>query len=120
MFIGILEYGIYYYLVQVSNSAVLYALVHAGDGATSTQFSNVVATKMNGTQNMLSGYTIFIQNVNTSTGVAIANSNCNDAQLSGTILVNISGIHTRSAPFFLFLPSSFTFQAATIMNSEGS
>jgi hypothetical protein len=120
IFISILEYGMYYYLVQISNNAVIYALVHAGDGATSTQFSNVVATKMNGTQNMLSGYTIFIQNVNTSTGVAIANSNCNDAQLSGIILVNISGTHTRSAPFFLFLPSSFTFQAATIMNSEGS
>ena len=103
----------YYYLVQVSNNAVIYALVHAGDGATSTQFSNVVATKMNGTQNMLSGYTIFIQNVNTSTGVAIANSNCNDAQLSGIILVNISGTHKRSAPFLLFLPSSFTFQSAT-------
>ena len=113
MFICILEYGMYYYLVQVSNNAVIYALVHAGDGATSTQFSNVVATKMNGTQNMLSGYTIFIQNVNTSTGVAIANSNCNDAQLSGIILVNISGTHTRSAPFLLFLPSSFTFQSAT-------
>ena len=113
MFICILEYGMYYYLVQVSNNAVIYALVHAGDGATSTQFSNVVATKMNGTQNMLSGYTIFIQNVNTSTGVAIANSNCNDAQLSGIILVNISGTHKRSAPFLLFLPSSFTFQSAT-------
>ena len=71
----------YYYLVQISNNAVIYALVHAGDGATSTQFSNVVATKMNGTQNMLSGYTIFIHNVNTSTGVAIANSNWNDAHL---------------------------------------
>ena len=113
MFICILEYGMYYYLVQVSNNAVIYASVHAGDGATSTQFSNVVATKMNGTQNMLSGYTIFIQNVNTSTGVAMANSNCNDAQLSGIILVNISGTHKRSAPFLLFLPSSFTFQSAT-------
>ena len=113
MFICILEYGMYYYLVQVSNNAVIYALVHAGDGATSTQFSNVVATKMNGTQNMLSGYTVSVQNVNTSTGVAIANSNCNDAQLSGIILVNISGTHKRSAPFLLFLPSSFTFQSAT-------
>ena len=109
MFICILEYGMYYYLVQVSNNAVIYALVHAGDGATSTQFSNVVATKMNGTQNMLSGYTVSVQNVNTSTGVAIANSNCNDAQFSGRILVNISGTHKRSAPFLLFLPSSFTF-----------
>jgi hypothetical protein len=113
IFISILEYGMYYYLVQISNNAVIYALVHAGDGATSTQFSNVVATKMNGTQNMLSGYTIFIHNVNTSTGVAIANSNYNDAQLSGIIFVNISGTHTRSAPFLLFLPSSFTFQSAT-------
>jgi hypothetical protein len=81
MFIGIPEYGRYYYLVQISNNAVIYALVHTGDGATSTQFSNVVATKMNGTKNMLSGYTIFIQNVNTSTGAAIANSNWNDAHL---------------------------------------
>ena len=120
MFICILEYGRYYYLVQVSNNAVIYALVHAGDGATSTQFSNVVATKMNGTQNMLSGYTVSVQNVNTSTGVAIANSNWNDAQFGGAIMVKISGTYTPSAPFLLFLPSSFTFQAATIMNSEGN
>ncbi len=120
IFIGIFEYGIYYYLVQVSNNAILYALVHAGDGTTSTQVSNVVTTKMNGTENMLSGYTVSVQNVNTSTGVAIANSNWNDTQFGGAIMVKISGTYTPSAPFLLFLPSSFTFQAATIMNSEGN
>ncbi len=120
IFIGIFEYGIYYYLVQVSNNAILYALVHAGDGTTSTQVSNVVTTKMNGTENMLSGYTVSVQNVNTSTGVAIANSNWNDTQFGGAIMVKISGTYTPSAPFLLFLASSFTFQAATIMNSEGN
>jgi len=124
MFMGILEYGRYYYLVQVSNNAVReaarYAVVHTGDGTTSTQVSNVVTTKMNGTENMLSGYTVSVQNVNTSTGVAIANSNWNDAQFGGAIMVKISGTYTPSAPFLLFLPSSFTFQAATIMNSEGN
>jgi hypothetical protein len=80
----------------------------------------VVTTKMNGTENMLSGYTVSVQNVNTSTGVAIANSNWNDAQFGGAIMVKISGTYTPSAPFLLFLPSSFTFQAATIMNSEGN
>ncbi len=120
IFIGIFEYGIYYYLVQVSNNAILYALVHAGDGTTSTQVSNVVTTKMNGTENMLPGYTVSVQNVNTSTGVAIANSNWNDTQFGGAIMVKISGTYTPSAPFLLFLASSFTFQAATIMNSEGN
>jgi hypothetical protein len=109
IFISILEYGMYYYLVLISNNAVIYALVHAGDGTTSTQVSNVVTTKMNGTENMLSGYTVSVQNVNTSTGVAIANSNWNDTQFGGAIMVKISGTHTRSAPFLLFLPSSFTF-----------
>jgi hypothetical protein len=75
---------------------------------------------MNGTQNMLSGYAVSVQNVNTSTGIAIPNSNWNDAQFGGAIMVKISGTYTPSAPFLLFLPSSFTFQAATIMNSEGN
>ena len=120
MFIGILEYGIYYYLVQVSNNAIIYVLVHAGDGATSTQFSNAVATKMNGTENMLFGYTISVQNVNTSTGAAIVNSNWIDAQFGGAIMVKITGTYRPTVPVLLFLPTSFAFQAATIMNSEGN
>jgi hypothetical protein len=75
---------------------------------------------MNGTQNMLSGYTVSVQNVNTSTGVAIANSNWNDAQFGGAIMVKITGNYTPTVPVLLFLPSSFAFQAATIMNSEGN
>ncbi len=124
MFVGIIEYGRYYFLVQVANNAVRegarYAVVHTGDGTTSTQVSNVVTTKMNGTQNMLSGYTVSVQNVNTSTGVAIANSNWNDAQFGGAIMVKITGNYTPTVPVLLFLPSSFAFQAATIMNSEGN
>lgn len=124
MFMGIIEYGRYYFLVQVANNAVRegarYAVVHTGDGTTSTQVSNVVTTKMNGTQNMLSGYTVSVQNVNTSTGVAIANSNWNDAQFGGAIMVKITGNYTPTVPVLLFLPSSFAFQAATIMNSEGN
>lgn len=124
MFMGIIDYGRYYYLVQVSNNAVRegarYAVVHTGDGTTSTQVSDVVTTKMNGTENMLSGYAVTVENVNTSTGAAIANSNWNDAQFGGAIMVKISGTYTPSAPFLLFLPSSFAFQASTIMNSEGN
>ncbi len=124
MFMGIIEYGRYYYLVQVSNNAVRegarYAVVHTGDGTTATQVSDLVTTKMNGTENMLSGYTVSVQNVNTATGAAIANSNWNDAQFGGAIMVKISGTYTPSAPFLLFLPSSFAFQATTIMNSEGN
>jgi len=124
MFMGIIEYGRYYFLVQVANNAVRegarYAVVHTGDGTTSTQVSAVVTTKMNGTQNMLSGYTVSVQNVNTSTGVAIANSNWNDAQFGGAIMVKITGNYTPTVPVLLFLPSSFAFQAATIMNSEGN
>ncbi|MSR49618.1 MAG: pilus assembly protein [Gemmataceae bacterium] len=124
MFMGIIEYGRYYYLVQVANNAVRdgarYAVVHTGDGTTATQVSAVVTTKMNGTQNMLSGYTVSVQNVNTSTGVAIANSNWNDAQFGGAIMVKITGNYTPTVPVLLFLPSSFAFQAATIMNSEGN
>lgn len=124
MFMGIIEYGRYYFLVQVANNAVRegarYAVVHTGDGTTSTQVSTVVTTKMNGTQNMLSGYTVSVQNVNTSTGVAIANSNWNDAQFGGAIMVKITGNYTPTVPVLLFLPSSFAFQAATIMNSEGN
>ncbi len=124
MFMGIIEYGRYYFLVQVANNAVRegarYAVVHTGDGTTSTQVSTVVTTKMNGTENMLSGYTVSVQNVNTSTGVAIANSNWNDAQFGGAIMVKITGNYTPTVPVLLFLPSSFAFQAATIMNSEGN
>ena len=124
MFMGIIEYGRYYFLVQVANNAVRegarYAVVHTGDGTTSTQVSTVVTTKMNGTQNMLSGYTVSVQNVNTSTGVAIASSNWNDAQFGGAIMVKITGNYTPTVPVLLFLPSSFAFQAATIMNSEGN
>ena len=124
MFMGIIEYGRYYFLVQVANNAVRegarYAVVHTGDGTTSTQVSTVVTTKMNGTQNMLSGYTVSVQNVNTSTGVAIPNSNWNDAQFGGAIMVKITGNYTPTVPVLLFLPSSFAFQAATIMNSEGN
>jgi len=124
MFMGIIEYGRYYFLVQVANNAVRegarYAVVHTGDGTTSTQVSTVVTTKMNGTQNMLSGYTVSVQNVNTSTGEAIANSNWNDAQFGGAIMVKITGNYTPTVPVLLFLPSSFAFQAATIMNSEGN
>ena len=124
MFMGIIEYGRYYFLVQVANNAVRegarYAVVHTGDGTTSTQVSTGVTTKMNGTQNMLSGYTVSVQNVNTSTGVAIANSNWNDAQFGGAIMVKITGNYTPTVPVLLFLPSSFAFQAATIMNSEGN
>ncbi len=124
LFMGIIEYGRYYFLVQVANNAVRegarYAVVHTGDGTTSTQVSTVVTSKMNGTQNMLSGYTVSVQNVNTSTGVAIANSNWNDAQFGGAIMVKITGNYTPTVPVLLFLPSSFVFQAATIMNSEGN
>ncbi len=124
LFMGIIEYGRYYFLVQVANNAVRegarYAVVHTGDGTTSTQVSTVVTSKMNGTQNMLSGYTVSVQNVNTSTGVAIANSNWNDAQFGGAIMVKITGNYTPTVPVLLFLPSSFAFQAATIMNSEGN
>ena len=124
MFMGIIEYGRYYFLVQVANNAVRegarYAVVHTGDGTTSTQVSTVVTSKMNGTQNMLSGYTVSVQNVNTSTGVAIANSNWNDAQFGGAIMVKITGNYTPTVPVLLFLPTSFAFQAATIMNSEGN
>jgi len=124
MFMGIIEYGRYYFLVQVANNAVRegarYAVVHTGDGTTSTQVSTVVTTKMNGTENMLSGYAVSVQNVNTSTGVAIANSNWNDAQFGGAIMVKITGNYTPTVPVLLFLPSSFAFQAATIMNSEGN
>ncbi len=124
MFMGIIEYGRYYFLVQVANNAVRegarYAVVHTGDGTTSTQVSTVVTSKMNGTQNMLSGYTVSVQNVNTSTGEAIANSNWNDAQFGGAIMVKITGNYTPTVPVLLFLPSSFAFQAATIMNSEGN
>lgn len=124
MFMGIIDYGRYYYLVQVSNNAVRegarYAVVHTGDGTTSIQVSTVVTTKMNGTENMLSGYGVSVQNVNTSTGVAIANSNWNDAQFGGAIMVKITGNFSPLAPVLLFLPTSFAFQAATIMNSEGN
>ena len=124
MFMGIIEYGRYYFLVQVANNAVRdgarYAVVHTGDGTTSTQVSTVVTTKMNGTQNMLSGYAVSVQNVNTSTGAMIANSNWNDAQFGGAIMVKITGNYTPTVPVLLFLPSSFAFQAATIMNSEGN
>ena len=124
MFMGIIEYGRYYFLVQVANNAVRegarYAVVHTGDGTTSTQVSTVVTTKMNGTQNMLSGYAVSVQNVNTSTGATIANSNWNDAQFGGAIMVKITGNYTPTVPVLLFLPSSFAFQAATIMNSEGN
>lgn len=124
MFMGIIEYGRYYYLVQVANNAVRegarYAVVHTGDGTTVTQVSGVVTTKMNGTENMLSGYAVSVQNVNTSTGVAIANSNWNDAQFGGAIMVRVTGNYTPTVPILLFLPSSFAFQAATIMNSEGN
>ena len=124
MFMGIIEYGRYYFLVQVANNAVRegarYAVVHTGDGTTSTQVSTVVTTKMNSTQNMLSGYTVSVQNVNTSTGATIANSNWNDAQFGGAIMVKITGNYTPTVPVLLFLPSSFAFQAATIMNSEGN
>lgn len=124
MFMGIIEFGRYYYLVQVANNAVReaarYAVVHTGDGTTITQVTDLATTKMNGTDNMLSGYTVTVQNVNTSTGAAIAGSNWNDAQFGGAIMVKISGTYTPSAPFLLFLPSSFAFQASTIMNSEGN
>ncbi|MEY4789430.1 MAG: hypothetical protein RLZ61_1648 [Planctomycetota bacterium] len=124
MFMGIIEYGRYYFLVQVANNAVRegarYAVVHTGDGTTSTQVSTVVTTKMNGTQNMLSGYAVSVQNVNTSTGATIANSNWNDAQFGGAIMVKITGNYTPTVPVLLFLPTSFAFQAATIMNSEGN
>ncbi|MBY0325290.1 MAG: pilus assembly protein [Gemmataceae bacterium] len=124
MFMGIIEYGRYYFLVQVANNAVRdgarYAVVHTGDGTTDTQVSNVVTTKMNGTENMLSGYAVSVQNVNTSTGAMIANSNWNDAQFGGAIMVKITGNYTPTVPVLLFLPTSFAFQAATIMNSEGN
>ncbi len=124
MFMGIIEYGRYYYLVQIANNAVRdaarYAVVHTGDGTTSTQVSDLVTTKMNGTQNMLSGYAVSVQNVDTSTGATIAGSNWNDAQFGGAIMVKITGNYTPTVPVLLFLPTSFAFQAATIMNSEGN
>ena len=103
MFMGIIEYGRYYFLVQVANNAVRegarYAVVHTGDGTTSTQVSTVVTTKMNGTQNMLSGYAVSVQNVNTSTGAMIANSNWNDAQFGGAIMVKITCLlYTSPSP----------------------
>lgn len=124
MFMGIIEYGRYYYLVQVSNNAVReaarYAVVHTGDGTTVAQVSAVATTKMNGSENMLSGYAVSVLNVNTTTGATIANSNWNDAQFGGAIMVKVSGTYTPSAPILLFLPTSFAFQASTIMNSEGN
>jgi len=110
MFICILEYGRYYYLVQVSNNAVIYGLVHAGDGATSTQLSNVVATKMNGTENMLSGYTISVQNVNTSTGAAIANSNWSDAHLVVQSSLRFQALIPHQFLSFCFCPHPLHFR----------
>jgi hypothetical protein len=75
---------------------------------------------MNGTENMLSGYAVSVQNIDTSTGATIANSNWNDAQFGGAIMVKITGNYRPTVPVLLFLPTSFAFQAATIMNSEGN
>ena len=107
IFLVILKYGMYYYLVYISNINVRYVLVHTNYDTTSTQVSNVVATKMNSTENTLSAYKVSVHNVNT--GAAIANSNWNDAQFSSSIIVKISGTYTPSVPRLLFLPSSFIF-----------
>ncbi len=106
-FVEIIKYGVYYYLVYIQNNTVRYVLVHTNYDTISTQVSNVVTTKMNGTENTLSTYKVSVHNVNT--GAAIANSNWNDAQSSSSIIVEISGTYTPSVPLLLFLPSSFIF-----------
>ncbi len=124
LFMGIIEYGRYYYLVQMANNAVRegarYSVVHTGDGTTVTQVTDLVTTKMNGTNNMLSGFTVTLQNVNTSTGAVITGTNWNDAQFGSAIMVRVSGTYTPLTPGLLFLTSSIAFSATTIMNSEGN
>jgi len=124
LFLGVLEFGRYFFIGHVSlnatREAARYASAHTGDGTTTQTIINMVNTQMAGQNAMLQNYLVEVLNVNPSTGQIIANTTWTDAQFGGAIMVRVTGTYQFTMPILFFLPSSITMNASSIVNSEGT
>ena len=121
---GIFEYCRFVFLLQVCENAARegarYAVARTADGTTATDVQNYVTDRMAGRQNDLSGYAVTVQNVDPTTGNAIASSNWNDAPFGGAIMVRVSGTYSPMLPTFLKTQTSIPIRATAMMSSEAN
>ncbi|MFN6051884.1 MAG: TadE family protein [Planctomycetia bacterium] len=124
LFLGVLEFGRYFFIGHVSlnatREAARYASAHTGDGTSTQTIIDMVNSQMAGQNAMLQNYLVEVLNVNPGNGQVISNTNWNDAQFGGAIMVRVTGTYRFTMPILFFLPSFITLNASSIVNSEGT
>lgn len=125
MFMGVLEYGLYFFTFHVANNAVRegarYAVVRTGNGTTTQQVITFVQDKMAGQQARFgSTFNVAVENADPATGEDIPNTVWQDSQFGGAIRVRITGSYRPIMPVLFFLPTTFSVETASVMGSEGN
>jgi Flp pilus assembly protein TadG len=119
---GIFEYARFVFFLQVANNAARegarFAVVHTGDGTTTTDIINQVNDRMANRQSELTGYTVTVTNVSPATGVAVGGTTWQDSAFSQAIMVRIQGQYRPILPSFLGLPSTINVDVKSMMTSE--
>jgi len=124
VFLGVFEFGRYFFIGHVSlnatREAARYASAHTGDGTSTQAIINLVDSQMAGQSSSLQNYLVEVLNVNPSTGQVISNTTWTDAQFGGAIMVRVSGVYRFTMPLLFFLPQTVSLSASSIVNSEGT
>lgn len=121
---GLFEYCRFIFLLQVAENAARegarYAVVHTGDGTTTTDVQNTVRSRMFGRDIELSGMQITVDNVDPSTGALIPNTTWTDAPFAGAVRVRITGTYSPILPGFLKRQSAIPITVTCAMSSEAN
>ena len=122
---GIFEYGRFVMTKQILENAARegarWAVVH--NNGTTAQVQDAVDQKLGAGRQQLSGYvktssiTVYAADSN---GNAVAGKNWNDAGFGENVAVQITGTYKPALPNLLFMNSSFTISAKSVMASESN
>lgn len=123
---GIFEYGRFVMTKQMMENAARegarWAVVHTYDGTTA-QVQDAVDAKLSVARQQLVGY-VKTTNITVAAaddaGNAISGKAWNDSAFGENVVVTITGTYKPSLPNFLFLKSSFTVTAKSVMASEAN
>jgi Flp pilus assembly protein TadG len=126
---AIYEYGRYFMMSQMVNSAVR-AGARLAVATTNTQSTTAVQSLVmqylgglnlkNSSGAALSTADVSVYQAVASTGAQASDSTWYDAQFGSPIVVTVSAKFTPMFPTFGFLPSSFTVKGTAMMNSEAN
>lgn len=123
--IGILEYGRYLFFLHVATNATAtaarFAVVHTGDGTTTSQIQAVATDRMAGQQSMMNNYavTVFASQPGVTPPTPVAGSQWNDAAFGSGICVRITGSYEFVAGSLLGI-SSLPVDVSSVMTSEAN